>query len=350
MLYATGIESYMINTNNIVPFRGITVIVPTNRYKCIETLIGSCISKYNGSLFRFKIYDSSEDLLIKKCIQRHNASHLDRQVYYYHCVPGIGADRKAIEAIKSENSEFFWLYGDGNNTDFGSLEKILLQENFQNFDIIDLETADRRGILNQDQDKKLNRIYTYHNAYDFSSRYFSHLTYWGGSIVRNSFYKNIFTTGRMQVYEDHQIPWWIACTLLDLIANKIQSEENVHLGVMYSDTLTNNKEKLDHGWTQDERYYQITFVKLLEGVSLMSSWYPETIKKQMVKGLWDDSLANFRYLLHLRRIGNLNPRMVQKYKNEIKTVPAVYRRMKVISSIPQPVIQMIYRFKKRIKP
>ena len=313
-------------------------------------IICQCISRYNGSLFRFKIYDSSIDSMIKECVRQYNALNPVSYIYYYHCDSRIGADKKAIEAIKSEDSDYFWLYGDGNLVDFDLVEKVLLRENFRNYDVIDMESADRRGTLNQDEDKKLDKMYSYDNAHEYASKYFSHLTYWGASIVKNSFYKKIFTAGKIHIYEDADIPWWIACTLFDLIADRIQQGEDIRLGVLYSNILRYNSEKLDHGWTQDERYYQITFVKLLEGVSLMSSWYPETIKKQMVKGLWDDSLVSFRYLLHLRRIGNLNSRMVQKYKSEIKTVPAVYRRMKLISSIPQPVIQMIYRFKKRIKP
>lgn len=39
----------------------VTVIIPTNRFHCIENVFKQCINNYNGNLFRFEIHDSSID-------------------------------------------------------------------------------------------------------------------------------------------------------------------------------------------------------------------------------------------------------------------------------------------------
>lgn len=326
-------------------FHGVTVIIPTNRSQCMEAIIDQSITKYNGLLFRFAIYDSSEGSAIREYVKRYNDLHRETPISYTHCSPEMGGDEKAIKAIKEVTSEYFWLYGDGNLTDFDLLEKVLLREKYNTYDVLDMESANRRGVLNQDKKKELDIIYHYDDAHEYAVRYFSHLTYWGASIIRSSFFQQIFVTDRIYAYEAHEIPWWLACSIFDLIADAKQHKKIIHLGVLYSDSLRYNQEKKDHGWTQDERYYKITFSKLIEGITMMSAWYPVNIKYKMIKNLWNDALVSTRYLFHLRRIGNLTPYMVKKYRKEIMYVPSVYLRMKMISSIPLGLIHILYLIK-----
>lgn len=335
--------------NEFDTFHGITVIIPTNRPQCIKSIIDRSIIKYNGLLFRFAIYDSSIESGIHDYVKRYNELHPETPIFYMHCSPDIGGDEKAIKAIKEVTSEHFWLYGDGNLTDFNLLEKILLRQKYDVYDVLDMESANRRGVLNQDKEKELDVIYSYNDAYEYGIRYFSHLTYWGASIIRNSFFQHIFKTNRIYDYESKGISWWLACSIFDLIAESKQNKKCINLGVLYSDSLGYNQEKRDHGWTQDERYYKITFAKLIEGVAMMSTWYPADVKHKMIKNLWDDALASTRYLFHLRRIGNLDPYMVKKYKKEIMLVPSVYARMKIISAIPLWIIHTLYQIKKVIR-
>ena len=311
-----------------------TVVIPTNRYTCIKKILQDCICSYNGKLFLFEIHDSSCDnrieILINKIAKTSSAT-----IHYFHYNSDISADFKAIQALRKVNTAFFWLMGDGILVDFTKMENLFIKEKYWQFDLIDVESILRIGYLGQDSKYQPNRLYSCLNPKEYAKKYFSHLTYWGASLIKTAFYQDAFSNEILGKYVKENIPWWIACSLFDVVAKMYQQKQSVTLGVIYADGIGANTEKKDHWWTHDKRYYEYTFVNFNRGIELLSCWYEPTDKKQIIKQFRQDSLVSKRYLIHLRRIGTLNVRSVRKYKFAIYNIPSTYMLMFLYSLIPR---------------
>lgn len=321
----------------------ITVIIPTNRYECIKEIITESISKYNGTLFKFEVHDSSCNEKIKELVRNVGS----RLIKYYKYPVEISADNKAMQAIKNVDTEYFWLMGDGIIVDFNGIESVL--ESISTYKVIDIESVNRIGYLDQDKKCVPERIYEYHDVRLYAKKYFSHITYWGASIIRSDFYSSAYND-ILKKYIEEQIPWWIACSLFDLLADFFQKYGDVKTGVVYTEYIKSNHAKIDHWWTGDERYYQYTFKKFNQGISLMSPFYSMDDKKKIIKNFRNDALVSDYYLIHLRAIDNLNKQMLHKYRKDIDIVSGFYKKMYFYHCMPRLVAGYIDRFIVLVKP
>ena len=325
----------------------ITVIIPTNRFECLKVIFEKCINLYKGTLFKFAVHDSSEDNDIKNlCLQYCKTKKCNLQYYQYN--PSLSVDIKAINAIKTINSDYFWLFGDGNLVNFNEMEQLLISNDFMRYDVLNIDTLDRRGYLGQDKEKCANYIYAYEKPVEYARKYFSRLTYWGSAIIRTKYYNCIFSENIIDKYVDNQIPWWIACSIFEAIA--YWNEKNIRsiLGVVYTDCISYNPAKKDHWWTQDEKYYFYVFTKFNQGINLLPKIYSSE-RKTIICFFRNDALVSNSYLLYLRSIGTLNRIFVKKYKSEIVVVDGFYYKMLFFCCIPQTIAVIGNRLKYIIK-
>ncbi|KAF1680113.1 hypothetical protein [Veillonella sp. R32] len=323
----------------------ITVVIPTNRFLCVEKIIKDCIIPYHGELFQFEIHDSSINNNIEVIISK--LSILDKnKIKYKRYRTDISADDKAMLAIKEVTTNFFWLMGDGNLVNYNQFEKILLCENFEEFDLINVDIDNRRGHLNQDSKYKLNILYKEIDYMKYCQKYFSRLTYWGSQIIRTDFYKEAFLNGIIYKYQKKQIPWWIAFSLLELI--NIFKNDSLNLGVIYTNFISYNPQKKDHWWTHDERYYIYVFEKMNEGFSVLPSSF-KSIEYKTISFFRRDALVSNSYLLFLRSINNLNFRLIYKYKKSIDIINGDYLRLKLYCLLPVFVAKIGNNLKKCLK-
>ncbi len=326
----------------------VTVLIPTNRYLCLRELLEKSIAKYQGEFFRFEIHDSSADDKIETLIESHCGAKRDL-IRYQRYPSTISVDEKAMLAIQNVTTQFFWLMGDGNLVDFGKME-LLLREEIGKYTVIDIESVNRIGHMGQDRWCESEKIYSYTDVNVYAAKYFSHLTYWGAQIVKTRYYRQCYENGILDKYRKHGIPWWIACTLFDLLACSVGSGEKVLLGVVYTNSMRSNPQKEDHWWTGTECYYDYTFSKFNRGVALLSDHYSQTTKEKIIWTFRTDALVSHYYLIHLRAVDNLKTEMLQKYKKEIAILPGFYRRIYLYHLMPRGIAQFLDGIKNRIKP
>lgn len=324
----------------------ITVIVPTNRYDCVKEIIEGCISDYKGCLFRFEIHDSSKDDRIGRLIANLGAKAKSRISYFKYPI-SISADEKAIQAIRNVSSEYFWLMGDGVIADFNGMEGNLGE--IENYLLIDVESVNRIGHLGQDKSCICEKIYGYSDLRLYAKKYFSHLTYWGASIIRTDFYQKAYDD-IIRKYQMKQIPWWISCSLFDLLADCLQNNGDKIVGVIYTTYVTSNPRKKDHWWSTNECYYEYTFTKFNQGISLLSAFYDQSLRKEIIYNFRNDALVTNYYLIHLRAINNLSKEMLRKYKNDIEIVSGFYGKMYLYLFMPQGVALVLEWLCNVIKP
>lgn len=323
----------------------ISVVIPTNRASCIEKIISDCIIPYKGKLFVFEIHDSSKDNKIENLIKEVTQSYKINLLYKTY-QPDISADNKAIKAIESVSTSYFWLMGDGNLVDFNQFESILLKEKYHLYKVINVDIASRRGHLNQDSNKKINCIYEEEEWIVYCRKYFSRLTYWGSQIIQTSFYHQVFSLNIINKYIEREIPWWIAFSLLELIEKECKKKNK--LGYIYTNFISYNPNKKDHWWTHDERYYVYVFDKINEGFSILPAIF-KSIEYQAIDFFRKDALMSKSYLLFLRSIGVINLTWVKKYRNSINVIKGDYLKLRIISLIPIWGAKVLMYFKQYIK-
>lgn len=324
----------------------ITVIIPTNRINCIKLFIDKCIIPYTGDFFKFEIHDSSENSEIEQFFYNKRDSGLKNTSYYKYNIL-ISADDKAIEAIKAVNDKYFWLMGDGNLVDFNEME-LLLEGEITNYDILNLDTDNRIGYLNQDVESVKNHIYSIKNPVQYAQKYFSRLTFWGAAIINTDFYECIFANGLLNKYIDNKIPWWIACSIFEAINYYKDKRIVSRLGTIYTNYMSYNPAKKDHWWVNNERYYIYVFVKFNLGISLLPIMYSDS-KKSIIRFFRLDALVKTTYLLHLRSKGVIKRSFVKKYKNDIINVDGFYYKMLLFCFIPRKIATLLYAFKPIVK-
>lgn len=342
-----------INKNIVLPANynqsKITVLIPTNRVNCVNNLLQNSIYLYKGNLLSFEIHDSSIDNKIESEIQEFIAQNPDFPIRYFHYGQDISADQKAINAIKKVKTNYFWLYGDGNLTDFNKIDRVLCQNKFWDYNVVNLEILSRRTHLNNDGRLKPDIIYSITSPLEYIVKYFSHLTYWGAALLNTDFFQRAYDNGLVNKYRKDSIPWWIACIIFDLIAYDSQCGILGKMGVLYSGALKLNPMKKDHWWTHDKRYYDYTFVLFDKGIEKLSELYPNSVKKRVIINFRKDALVSYSYLMHLRSIGNLNFKLINEYKSEISHIPYFYYLMFLYCLIPVSFAKFIVCFKPLIK-
>lgn len=326
----------------------ITVVIPTNRYACIKEIIKKSIAPYKGILFRFEIHDSSSDGRIENLILPYQKKRKD--IFTYHRYSStISAGNKTMDALENVSTEYFWLMGDGNLVDFNKME-ILLREKISDYTVVDVESLNRIGHMGQDKGYMREQINECSDIRLYAKKYFSHLTYWGAQVIQTRYFQKCYKNGILKKYRMHQIPWWIACSLFDLLACSAQCQEKVKLGVVYTEHVKSNTVKKDHWWSKDEHYYIYTFTKFNQGIEFLPSFYSDEVKREIIKVFRKDALVSNYYLINLRAIDNLKLEMLRKYKQEINILPGFYRKMYLYHLMPQILAKFLDYLKTGVKP
>lgn len=323
----------------------VTVIMPTcNRSECIQYFFDKCIRDYKGTLFSFEFHDSSNNDLTKDIVENGIKMLCNLSIQYFRYDFNISGDDKAIFAIKNVYNDYFWLMGDGNVVDFNKLEKLLMENQYFKYDVLNIEALHRKGHLNQDKKFRLNQVYEVNDPVLYAEKYFSHLTYWGAAIIRKSFFRCNYEDKTVTKYQCEKIPWWIAC----LIFESCNKQKEIVLGTVYTNFVGYNPMKKDHGWIGGGKYYDYTFKKFNRAIELLPDTYSD-IKMCIIKRFRQDSLVSYGYLIHLRYIGILNYHLVKKYKHDIDKVDGFYRRLMLISFLPKSIAGLIDNIKNSVK-
>ena len=327
----------------------INVIIPTyNRSKCIEETLTNSLANYNGNLFCFEIHDSSEDDVTEKLVCEFKAKHSTFPLLYRKYASTLKVDDKVTEAIKRSQEDYFYLCGDGVFVDYNELERVLKENQFSDFCLINVEEASRIGHRGQDKDAVINSIYPCSNNIEFIGKYFSHLTYWGASIISRHFFSEILQAGFVEKYTSRKNLWWLAAFLAEGIELRQRQGEACNAATIYLNCIGTNRFKGDHMWTKGEQYYYITFTLFNEAVDLLPDVYDE-IKEKIIKFFRKDSLATRPYLLKLKKSGTITLGRTFKYKTEIQRVSGLYWYMIILCITPTFVMEWIYKLYMKVK-
>ena len=312
----------------------IQVIIPTyNRPECIKNIL-DYIVRYTGQLFKFWICDSSTNECSRNIIQDKIDKSNIKTLKYFRYSSDTSVDKKVIHIINQVDNEFFWVIGDGNIIDFEKLEVSLLENHYENYDVLNLEPLHRFKRFKEKRQRQLNHIYDYHNnVIEYAIKYFSRLTYWGAAIIKTDFFKVNYTLGIIQKYIQNNNPWWIACSIFEACAYDLTKKIDIRLGTAYSTSLFYNPAKKDHGWTGDIRYYEYVFTKFNQAIYLLPTYYDD-IKDVLISSFRNDTLATYSYLLYLRSKGIVNLHYTKQYHKEINNIPGFYTRMVFYSLCP----------------
>ena len=226
----------------------IQVIIPTyNRPKCIELLLRDCINVYQGNLFKFTILDSSPDNDTAELAK--NSS----KVEYKRFDPTIPVDDKVIGAIMDCFEDYYWLLGDGNLVDFNLIERII--DDVPVFDILEVSSSNSKR-----NTKSLHEEYEKNDdCIDFIRNRYSHLTYWGASIVKTETVKEIFESGAMNKYREDTLSWWAAALICEIISSAVANKTKPQIYTIYTKSIYGNPEKREKSWAKGENYFLTTF-------------------------------------------------------------------------------------------
>ena len=320
----------------------IAVVIPTyNRSNCIETFLEKCVAPYKGQLFYFQIHDSSESNDTKSVVDNFKQHFPNINLSYQRWSSDIIGDDKALQAIMSVDADYIWLCGEGQIADFNGMETLLLKNNYVQYAIINVEPEERIGHRGQDCNKQISIFDVYQDSVLFMKKYFSHLSYWGASIVSTRFLKPIFKRKYIEKYrEKNSIPWWFPCLLCEATINdKFAIYSTVYTPFVYYNPL-----KVNHGWTHDERYYIFCFEKMSIAMTLIPSKF-QVVRMDMIRYFRCDALVSLSYVLFLRSIGIINKDLLYKYNVYIYEEPKSARLLRCMCLVPIPIAKVLERLK-----
>ena len=325
----------------------ILVIIPTyNHHEMINDIVYQSIDTYKGELFEFEIHDGSSNDNTKEIIENYNKENR-KLVKYYRYDSNISLDEKCKIAIENNKLEYFMLLGDGNLYDFNNLELQLTKNNFDKYQVINLEPIIRRK-FNNELDAKINETIEYFDPIKYS-KYYSHLTYFGGAIYNTNYIRNTFEKDYYKECRKANISWWLPLSIFNQFIDFQKENKNIVCANLYIDGLKGNSKKKDHSWADKEKYFVLTFELFNKDIGLLYSDY-DSVKKQIVKTFRADSLASKRYLIQKRINKDINLKLVRKYKKDIKYVNGYYRFMIFICLVPRfvfKIVKKLYKFIKR---
>lgn len=327
----------------------INVIIPTyNRNKCIEELLDNSLAYYNGDMFCFEIHDSSNNTLTEEAVYKFKNNYINFPLKYTRYPSDMMVDEKVTNAIRNNSKDYFYLCGDGVLCDYNKLENILIQDKYFDYIIINMENIERIGYLGQDKEAIKNKTYTYIDNVLYIGKYYSHLTFWGASIVSQKIFNYSMEKGILNKYLSKANPWWLASVLAETIDVMREEGKNYKLSTIYLDCITGNKYKEGHMWSKGEKYYNYTFSLFNQAVALLPNNY-DSVKHRIIKFFRDDSLATKRFLLKLRMDGTLTYHLNKKYEKDIRFIDGIYWYMIFLTIIPKTVLKTCYNTLKSIK-
>ena len=328
----------------------IEVIIPTYKHaQMISYLCEKSLSQYNGELFKFIILDSSPDDSTEVIIKQYPF------IAYKRYDSKISADDKIINYLKQEDIDYFYLMGDGRVVDFTLLENALIKNDYQKYAIIDLEESIRIGYLGIDGDKKIGAFNTFDNDIEFAKRYFSHLTFWGASIVNTNFFKLGLTDDFIYGLHDKDksiiksfFGWWYPCCLFNACS---KDQNNFLLASVYLDNIffgNPYKQYHAHTWTNGESYYYLAFKMFNLNIDSLPKRYDE-IKDLIISNFRKDALATRRNQFFYRMEGTITRKNNRKYEVYIKRIPGYYEYMELLAFVPVPALKTFYNAGRSIK-
>ncbi len=324
----------------------IMVIIPTyNHPEMINDILYQTIDTYNGELFEFEIHDGSTNNNTQEIIENYNKES-GRIVKYCRYNSSVSLDEKVKIAIENNRLNYFMLLGDGNLIDFNNLDLQLLSNNFDKYQVVNLESITRKE-FNNDLGAKLNEVMEYDDPVVYS-KYYSHLTYFGGAVYNTDFIRGAFDKRYYKECRKANISWWLSLSIFNQFVDYRKDNKCTVCANLYVDGLDSNPKKKDHSWADKERYFVLTFELFNMDVSLLYSDY-NAVKKTIVKSFRDDSLASRRYLIQKRINKDINIKLVRKYKRDIKCVHGYYGFMIFICLIPVFLLKMAKKLYKTIK-
>ena len=315
----------------------IQVLIPTyNRSKCIELLLRDCINIYQGELFKFVILDSSTNDDIKALAEN------SEKIEYRRFEPSVKVDDKVIGAILKCTDDYYWLLGDGNLVDFNSVEHLI--EKLPDFDILEIDS------INSKRNTKLLQedFETHDDLIDFIRTRYSHLTYWGATIIKTDTAKNMFKSGTMNKYRDDALSWWSATLVCEMISAALEKGRKPHIHTLFTKHFYGNPEKKDRSWAKGENYFLTTFRVFDKDVYMLPKCFDE-VKNDIICIFRNDVLVTKRYLIHLKRRGVIKLKYVLKYKNDIQHVRGYFSFIFALACIPSFCIDVAYTMHKFVK-
>ena len=315
----------------------IQVIIPTyNRPKCIELLLRECIDVYQGKLFNFSILDSSTNDDTKALAEN------SEKIEYRRFEPSVKVDDKVIGTILKCTDDYYWLLGDGNLVDFNSVEYLI--EKLPDFDVLEIDS------INSKRNTKLLQedFETHDDLIEFIRTRYSHLTYWGATIIKTDTAKNMFKSGTMDKYREDALSWWSAALVCEMISVALERGRKPQIYTLFTEHLYSNPGKKDRSWAKGENYFLTTFKVFDKDVYMLPKCFDE-IKKEIICIFRDDVLATRKYLVHLKRRDVIKLRYVLKYKDDIQDVKGYFPFILILACIPTFCIEVIYKLYKLLK-
>lgn len=311
----------------------------------MNDIVYQSIDTYKGELFEFEIRDSSTNDETKNVVESYNK--LGRKnIKYYHYDSKFSLDEKCKIAIENNPYDYFMLLGDGNLYNFNELDEQLKINDYKKYNVVNLEPIYRKQ-FNKDYNAILNVVIEYDDPIKFS-KYYSHLTYFGGAIYKTDFIKGAFAKEYYKACREDNISWWIVVCIFNRLIELKKENKSTLCAMLYVDGLNGNVKKTDHSWADKEKYFIITFKLFNKDLNELYDEY-NGIKKDIVKTFRDDALATRRYLLYKRLNKDIDLKLVRKYKKDIKYVKGYYGYMVALSLTPVFILKFLRKLYKLIK-
>lgn len=315
----------------------IQVIIPTyNRPKCIELLLRDCINIYQGELFKFVLLDSSTNDDTKALAEN------SEKIEYRRFEPSVKVDDKVIGEILKCTDDYYWLLGDGNLVDFNSVEHLI--EKLTDFDVLEIDSINskRNTILLQED------FETHDDLVDFIRTRYSHLTYWGATIIKTDTAKNMFKSGTMDKYREDALSWWSATLVCEMISAALEKGIKPHIYTLFTEHFYGNPGKKEQSWAKGENYFLTTFKVFDKDVYMLPKCFND-VKNDIIRIFRNDVLVTRRYLIRLKLLGVIKLKYVLKYKNDIQHVRGYYSFIFALACMPTLFIEIAYKIHKLVK-
>ncbi len=314
----------------------ITVVMPTyNRAECINYYIEHSIKPYKGKLFCFEIHDSSTDDKTQDYVQKANEL-LYNKIKYFRYESTINGDNKTHKALANVKTDYIYLIGDGFCPNYNELENILLNNNFDKYDLLGLFNKSFKYNKAIKLKYKQNDIIYAENDLNYI---FENLvlcfTLYGASIVSTKMFDYIEQNNFFEKFEfngRYSFAYCLSC-IESLTSNKFST------GVCYTDCIDGNPNKKGN-WAHDEIFHSIFYEEFITDFDKVSYLTLE----QKNKSLKNIGKYHFTYggIIQKKRNNIFKIKYLKKYKTYIKRCNNHYWFIWLVSITPMWMINIVY--------
>jgi hypothetical protein len=318
----------------------INIVIPTyNRPTCVSLFLERIKSAdpEDLSIFRIDFFDSSDNEKTSSLFSDLPAK-LQNSIFYHRLPSETDPDDKLIVMLKSVNSPFCYLLGDGYLLNFHELKRLFVsrKDAGDNVILIAPETNTNYSRYIRLKTNRDEAPLVYDDPMSFFQDFFWLATLYGATIISKNILDFLFLHKLPERYGHCNFAY--PGFLFDYA-----SQNHLQASVQLTSALSYNPNKTSGGWEKKEYALKIWSHNMCKTIDTLSAFYNPVKGKTLLQIGQLTGFFTKKGLLLMRERGLVSFRLLKQYKPDIKRTVLPYPFFKIVCLIPRWALFLPYK-------